>query len=261
LCDRGFSLTADLLGKDIMIKGTKMRLLAAILLYLSLAGCVAPIASMPPQATTPKAPSQAAQSLAATQAARNFIAAVSGVEPVAERICRERTRGVNCDFQIAIDDRMDQAPNAFQTVDDYGRPILAFNLALIADAQNVDELAFVMGHEAAHHIAGHIPLQQQSATEGALLAGLLVAVGGGGEEAVQKAQQLGASVGARRFSKDFELEADALGTEITQLAGFDALRGAAFFDRLPDPGDTFLGSHPPNAARRATVAKAGAAMR
>ncbi|MGO4909404.1 M48 family metallopeptidase [Pseudorhodobacter sp. W20_MBD10_FR17] len=236
-----------------------MRLFAAILLSVTLAGCVAPIA--PIQQPAPRQPSQAAQSLAATQAARNFIAAVNGVEPVAERICRERTRGINCDFQIAIDDRADQAPNAFQTVDDYGRPILAFNLALIADAQNVDELAFVMGHEAAHHIAGHIPQQQQSATEGALLAGLLVAVGGGGEAAVQQAQKIGASVGARRFSKGFELEADALGTEITELAGFDALRGAAFFDRLPDPGDAFLGSHPPNAARRATVAKAVGALR
>jgi Zn-dependent protease with chaperone function len=238
-----------------------MRLLASILLSLSLAGCVAPVVTPQQPAPAAREPSQAAQSLAATQAARNFVTVVSQVEPVAERVCRERTRGINCDFQIAVDDRPNQSPNAFQTVDDYGRPILAFNLALIADAQNMDELAFVMGHEAAHHIAGHIPQQQQSATEGALLAGLLVAVGGGGEEAVQKAQQIGASVGARRFSKDFELEADALGTEITQLAGFDALRGAAFFDRLPDPGDAFLGSHPPNAARRATVAQAVAAMR
>lgn len=236
-----------------------MRLFAAILLSVTLTGCVAPVA--PTRQPAPKQPSQAAQSLAATQAARNFITAVSGVEPVAERICRERTRGINCDFQIAIDDRANQAPNAFQTVDDYGRPILAFNLALIANAQNVDELAFVMGHEAAHHIAGHIPQQQQSATEGALLAGLLVAVGGGGEAAVQQAQKIGATVGARRFSKGFELEADALGTEITELAGFDALRGAAFFDRLPDPGDAFLGSHPPNAARRETVTKAVAALR
>jgi predicted Zn-dependent protease len=238
-----------------------MRQFVAIMLSLSLAGCVAPVVQSPQEATRPAQPSQAAQELAPTQAARNFVTAVSGVEPVAERICRERTRGINCDFQIAIDDRPGQAPNAFQTVDDFGRPILAFNLALIANAQNVDELAFVMGHEAAHHIAGHIPQQQQSATEGALLAGLLVAVGGGGEAAVQKAQQIGASVGARRYSKGFELEADALGTEITERAGFDALRGAAFFDRLPDPGDAFLGSHPPNAARRATVANAVAALR
>jgi predicted Zn-dependent protease len=220
-----------------------------------------PVGYPTPQTQTPTSAQTPAQTVASSQAARNFITAVEAVEPVAERICRERTRGVSCDFRIAIDDRPDQAPNAFQTLDDYGRPILAFNLALIANARNVDELAFVMGHEAAHHISGHIPQQQQSATEGALLAGILVAVGGGGDEAIQQAQQIGATVGARRFSKGFELEADALGTEITERAGFDALRGAAFFDRLPDPGNAFLGTHPPNASRRATVAKAVAALR
>jgi predicted Zn-dependent protease len=206
-------------------------------------------------------PVETAQNLAATQAARNFVTAVEAVEPVAEDFCRAYTRGLNCNFIIAVDDRPSQTPNAFQSLDASGRPILAFNLALIANAQNVDEIAFVVGHEAAHHIAGHIPLQQQSATEGALLAGILVAVSGGGDAAIQEAQQIGANVGARRFSKAFELEADSLGAVITERAGFDALRGAKFFDRLPDPGDKFLGTHPPNAARRAAVAKAVAEMR
>ncbi|MFN4204725.1 MAG: peptidase M48, partial [Tabrizicola sp.] len=34
----------------------------------------------------------------------------------------------------------------------------------------------------------------------------------------------------------------------------DPVRGSGFFDRLPDPGDKFLGSHPPNAQRKAQVA-------
>jgi predicted Zn-dependent protease len=75
---------------------------------------------------------------------------------------------------------------------------------------------------------------------------------------VRTAQRLGAEVGARSYSKDFELEADALGTVITARAGFDPLRGAEFFTRIPDPGDKFLGTHPPNASRidvvRRTVA-------
>jgi predicted Zn-dependent protease len=56
------------------------------------------------------------------------------------------------------------------------------------------------------------------------------------------------------YSKEFELEADALGAEIALIAGFDPLRGTGFFDRLPDPGDKFLGSHPPNRQRKALVA-------
>ena len=238
-----------------------MRHIAALLFSLSLAGCVMPME--PGQQTTQpvQQTSTGANVLPANQAARNFVTAVQAVEPVAEQICRARTRGINCDFRIVVDDRPGQAPNAFQSLDNNGRPLLAFNLALIANAQNVDELAFVIGHEAAHHIAGHIPQQQQSASQGALLAGILVAASGGDQATIQEAQKIGASVGARRFSKGFELEADALGTEITERAGFDALRGSAFFDRLPDPGNKFLGSHPPNADRRATVASAVAALR
>lgn len=240
-----------------------MRQIAALLFSLALAGCVAPMDPLTqlPQPSPERVASAGTGALAPNQAARNFITAVERVEPVAEQICRARTRGINCDFRIAVDDTPNQAPNAFQTLDDFGRPILAFNLALIANARNVDELAFVIGHEAAHHIAGHIPQQQQSASQGALLAGILVAAGGGDAATIQEAQKIGATVGARRFSKGFELEADALGTEITERAGFDALRGAAFFDRLPDPGNKFLGTHPPNADRRATVANAVAAIR
>jgi predicted Zn-dependent protease len=232
-----------------------MRFIGAVLGLALLAGCVVPADVPAEQAGNPQ-PDRSIQmppSLPPTTAARNFVTAVNAVEPVAERICRDRTRGQNCDFRIVVDDRPNQPPNAFQTLDRFNRPILAFNLALIANAENIDELAFVIGHEAAHHIMGHIPQQQQSATEGALLAGILVAVGGGGEAAIQQAQQIGASVGARRFSRGFELEADALGAEITERAGFDALRGAAFFSRMPDPGDQFLGTHPPNAQRRDTV--------
>jgi predicted Zn-dependent protease len=196
--------------------------------------------------------------MSASQSARSFLRVVQTVEPVAERECRARTSGVNCGFNIVVDDRPGQPPNAFQTLDKQGRPVVAFTLALIADARNEDELAFVLGHETAHHIAGHIARQQQNAVAGAVIFAGLATLSGGGSEAVRTAQRLGAEVGARSYSKDFELEADALGTVITARAGFDPLRGAEFFTRIPDPGDKFLGTHPPNASRidvvRRTVA-------
>ena len=77
---------------------------------------------------------------------------------------------------------------------------------------------------------------------------------------VQYLQELGAEVGARRYSKDFELEADALGTIITKRAGYDPLRGAEFFFRIPDPGDRFLGTHPPNGARLETERRTAAGL-
>jgi predicted Zn-dependent protease len=202
-----------------------------------LAACVPTYeAGYPAPAPVGEVPQVAAAPLPPRQAAENFIRVVRQVEPMTEEICRARTRGVNCDFRIVIDDRPGMGPNAFQTLDETGRPILGFTLALIADARNADEIAFVLGHEASHHILGHMA----QAT-------------GAGSEAVQAAQQMGASVGARRYSRDFELEADALGTEIAFYAGYDPVLGAGFFDRLPDPGDQFLGSHPPNSQRKAQV--------
>ena len=88
----------------------------------------------------------------------------------------------------------------------------------------------------------------------------LATLSGGGSDAVRNAQRLGAQVGARTYSKEFELEADALGTIITSRAGYDPLRGAEFFTRIPDPGDKFLGTHPPNAERIATVRRTAAGL-
>jgi len=191
---------------------------------------------------------------------RRFAEVVAQVEPVAEQECRERTRGMNCDFNIVLDDRPGQPPNAFQTLDKNGRPILAFNLALIASVRNADELAFVMGHEAAHHISGHLARQQQNATAGAILLGGLASLTGADTTAIQSAADLGAAVGARTYSKEFELEADALGTVITKRAGYDPVLGAQFFNEIPDPGDQFLGTHPPNAQRMEIVRQVDAQL-
>ena len=196
----------------------------------------------------------------ARQAAQRFVAVVETVEPVAEQECRRRARGLNCDFLIVVDDRPGQQPNAFQTLDRNGRPVIAFNLPLIASVENADELAFIMGHEAAHHIADHIARQRQSATAGALIFGGLASITGGDAGAVEAAQRVGASVGARTYSKDYELEADQLGTIIAARAGYNPIRGSEFFQRIPDPGDRFLGTHPPNAQRAEIVRRTAAGL-
>ncbi len=214
----------------------------------------------PGPATAPRPVASAPPRVEVGRAADNFVAVVRRVEPVAEQMCRDRQPRFNCDFQIVVDDRPGQPPNAFQTLDSQGRPVIGFTLALIADARNQHELAFVLGHEAAHHIRGHIPQVQRSATEGAVLGGLLATLGGFDQQGVDTVSRIGATVGARRFSKEFELEADSLGTVITARAGFDPIRGAEFFNRLPDPGDRFLGSHPPNADRIATVRRAASRL-
>ena len=234
-----------------------MRFFGAIAAVVLVAACE-PIPASGPMTSQPVQNAQPA--LNGQQTTRNFLRVLQTVEPVAERECRARTSGINCDFNIVVDDRPDQPANAYQTEDKAGRPVIAFTLALIADARNEDELAFVMGHEASHHIEGHIARQQQNAVAGAVIFAGLAALSGGDSSAVETAQRLGAQVGARTYSKDFELEADALGTIITARAGYNPLRGAEFFTRIPDPGDRFLGTHPPNASRLDTVRRTAAGL-
>ncbi|MCB2117397.1 MAG: M48 family metallopeptidase [Rhodobacteraceae bacterium] len=228
----------------------------ALLLALALAGCVettAPYA--PPAAPLP----DAGPPVTRAEGASNFAAVAARMEPVIERECLRLRAQTNCDFAIRVDPRPDQPANAYQSLGPGGQPLITFTEALIAEARNTDELAFVLGHEAAHHIAGHIPRQRETALTGALILGVLTAAGGGDETAVRTAQDIGGTLGARTYAKDYELEADALGTVLAWRAGYDPERGAVFFTRIPDPGNRFLGTHPPNAQRidtvRATLAR------
>ncbi len=92
------------------------RLLPVIAACLALAGCVA---ALPPAGTA--APGLAAVPPAAEDTSVAGI--IARVEPVAEEMCRARTRGVNCDIAFAVDDRPGQQPNAFQTLDGRGGPM------------------------------------------------------------------------------------------------------------------------------------------
>lgn len=182
---------------------------------------------------------------------------VQRMGPVIEQQCLSRRQSpIRCDFHFVVDERDGLEPNAFQTVDRAGRPIIGFTKSLINETRNADEVAFVVGHEASHHILGHLDAKASSARTGALILGGIIAASGGSPGAVQGAQSMGAQVGMRYFSKDWELQADYLGAIITRQAGYDPMRGAAFFDRLPDPGNQVLGSHPSRAARKGQVAKA-----
>ncbi|MGR3498499.1 MAG: M48 family metallopeptidase [Limimaricola soesokkakensis] len=215
----------------------------------------------PTQVTVSKGPGVVADPDAARVAARNFVQVVERLEPVAEQVCRANAPQLDCDFRIVVDDRPGQPANAYQTRDAQGRPILAFTVALLGEVRNADELAFVLSHEAAHHIAGHLDRQSRNAAIGATVFGQLASgLGGGNADVVRTAQQIGAGVGARSYSKDFELEADALGTTIAKRAGYDPVNGAQFFLRIPDPGDAFLGTHPPNAQRMEIVRRTAAGL-
>ena len=240
------------------------RPLACVLIALGLAGCaVAPVPATPTAPVPAPAPLGVRPADLGPQspqmAVRNLIAAVDAVEPVAEAMCRDRAPELNCDFDFAIDTNPRTPPNAFQTLDANGRPLIAFTVSLLSQTRNADEIAFILSHEAAHHIEGHLARQRRNATIGAAIMGQLVGLSGDADVG-RRAAEFGAAVGARTYSKDFELEADALGTVIAAQAGYNPLRGAEFFFRIPDPGDRFLGTHPPNAARVDVVRRTAASL-
>ena len=231
-----------------------MRRLIIITLF-ALSACVQPS----PQTERPVAPIEQTPQ-AGSPAARQFIEVTQTVTPIARRECRARRGGNKCDFTIVLDTRPNRPPNAYQTEDKRGRPILIFTPALISSVRNADELAFVVGHEAAHHILRHLEQTRQSAMVGALVFSGLASMRGATPEEIRKAQQAGALIGARTYSKEYELEADQLGAIITRRAGYDPLRGAGFFDRLPNPGNRFLGTHPPHSARKRAIRQAVSQM-
>ncbi len=167
--------------------------------------------------------------------------------------CKSSIKDLKCDFVIAIDPNPKSPPNAFQTMNEEGQPILSFTMTLLTDMYNADEIAFVIGHEGAHHILGHLDQQRQSANGGATLFAVLAAALGGSARSVDAATNIGAAVGGRNYSKKYELEADRLGAQMTARAGFDPVLGADYFMRIPDPGNKFFGTHPRNADRIAGV--------
>ncbi|HRO15589.1 MAG TPA: M48 family metalloprotease [Paracoccus sp. (in: a-proteobacteria)] len=199
----------------------------------------------------------AATGAAVVHAALAFTQVIRTMEPAVEREClQRRTAPINCDFQFVVDDRVGLEPNAFQTIDPQGRPIIGFTLSLLAAARNADELAFAVGHEASHHILGHIDQKASAASAGAVILSGIAAASGADAVAIKSAQRLGAQMGARYYSKEWELQADYLGAIVTANAGYDPVHGAQFFARLPDPGDHVMGSHPSRAARQSQVVRA-----
>ncbi len=239
------------------IGGLRVRWLVVVS-ALALAGCVSTLENPTSQgAATAPVERKLRPSRADLQ---QFAAVVARIEPVAESECRRLTSNLNCDFMIVVDAQRGEPPNAYQSLDDSGRPVLTFNHAMIASVRNTYELAFVVGHEAAHHISGHVPRTQDDALAGAILLGGTAWVTGASDERISQALAIGGTLGALYYSKDYELEADALGTVITKRAGYNPVRGAEFFTQLPDPGNEFLGTHPPHADRIETVRRVNAGL-
>ncbi|MCE1172457.1 MAG: M48 family metalloprotease [Azovibrio sp.] len=149
--------------------------------------------------------------------------------------------------------------NAFAMFGGY----IGVNSGLILAVQNESELAGVMAHEIAHvtqrHLARIIEKQKQISTASLLaMAAALLAARSNADMA--GAAVASASAGAAQaqlgFSRDFEREADRIGFQTLEKAGFDVRGMAAFFARLQratrayeNNAPVYLRTHPLNVER------------
>lgn len=243
---------------------------AAAVLCLLLAACGTTYQVPIAEGTVPAATPTPQRTGGKARTAADFRRVAARVEPVAEKFCREERGGAgqSCDFAISLETDPRMPPNAFQTLNEQGRPIIVVSAALLDQMTSDDEIAFVLSHEASHQIAQHISKQQQQSILGAMvMGGLVVAAGsygGGGasDEAIQQAMDLGAMAGGRAYSQTYELEADTLGTFITARSGYDPERGALLFTSPAlAGGGALLSTHPASAQRVATVANVAAEIK
>lgn len=245
-----------------------MRLPLACCLALAACGTTyaVPVAG-PDAAGSPSVAPAAPAGPARTQ--RDFYRVLARVEPAAERLCRQESPDAPaawCDYRVTLVRDPGEAPNAWQSEGADGRPDIHFAATLLPLMDDDDEIAFVLSHEAGHHIASHVAKQGQQQALGAMLGGLAAAVGNayGIPVSQDDAMSMGAAVGGRAYSQTYELEADTIGAFIAARAGYDPERGAAFFNQpeiASAGGLPILVSHPGSAQREATVARAAAEIR
>ena len=118
--------------------------------------------------------------------------------------------------------------------------IVGVNGGLFLNAQTEGEYASVLAHELAHlsqrHFARGVEAQQrmQLPMMAALLAGIVLAAGGGGDAGIGviAGTQAAAIQEQRRFSRQNEQEADRIGIQTLARAGYDPNGMADFFERM-----------------------------
>jgi predicted Zn-dependent protease len=176
-----------------------------------------------------------------------------------QRLGRRLTAGIDGQPEFRFFIVNNPAINAFAVPGGF----VGVHTGLLLAARNEAELAAVLAHETAHITQRHIPRlmaagqRMSGAALAAILAGILIAASGqpGGEAAVALASA-GLAQNEINFTRAYEQEADRIGMNLLNGAGYDAQAMPAFFERmealtrlyennLPE----FLRTHPVNTRR------------
>ena len=153
----------------------------------------------------------------------------------------------------------DSQINAFAVPGGY----IGLNSGVILHAKSEQEVAGVLAHEVAHIRQRHIPRLlaasriSSAAAMAGLLAGIVAAASGAGHADAAIALSTAAyAENQLRFTREFEQEADRLGLELLQRAGFDPRGMPDFFEKLQSwsrlndvDAPEFLRTHPLSTSR------------
>jgi predicted Zn-dependent protease len=129
----------------------------------------------------------------------------------------------------AQDPEFKQYPYTFKVVDSSevnafslpGGPVYV-NMGLLELAENEDELAAVVAHEMGHVAARHATEQMTTVELSQLVLMItLSTVGGGIPPIAMEGTRLGYVLGLLRYSRSMESEADRLGLQLMESAGYD----------------------------------------
>ena len=106
------------------------------------------------------------------------------------------------------------------------------NSGLILNADTEAEMAGVMAHEISHVIAHHAMREQTRLNYAQLGTIPLIFVGGGLGYGIYEASNIAIPITFMQFSRDFEAQADFLGTQYLYRAGYDPQALVNFFEKI-----------------------------
>ena len=137
------------------------------------------------------------------------------------------------------------------------------NRGMIAAAHSQGEVAGVMAHELSHVALRHGTAQATKATKyeiGTLIGAVVGSIiGGEVGSAVAQGTQFGLGTAFLRFSREFEREADLLGSHIMAAAGYDPREMASMFTTIQEQagsgGPQWLSDHPDPGDRSASITR------
>jgi predicted Zn-dependent protease len=173
-------------------------------------------------------------------------ALIQRIESIGERLAQNSSRpNLPFTFQVINDNSI----NAFATMGGF----VYVNTGLIAAAENEAELASVIGHEIAHITERHSIKQMRNV---AISQGLMSAAGLNENNIVNIGVQLAVNL---PHSREAELEADQVGLQNLQQAGYAPIGMITFMKKLTQKGGSppaFLSTHPASSQRVEALSQA-----